>query len=36
MLKLDKSEQILVLRTVEQIRSSNADVGKELSGELRG
>ena len=36
MLKLDKSEQILVLRTVEQIKSSSAGVGKELAGELRG
>lgn len=36
MLKLDKSEQILVLRTVEQIKSSSAEIGKELAGELRG
>ena len=32
--RLDRSEQLLVLKTVEQIKSSNGDTGKELSGPL--
>lgn len=35
-LKLDRSEQILVLKTVERICSSRAAIGKHLAGELRG
>lgn len=36
LLKLDRSEQILVLKTVERILSSKAAIGKPLSAGLRG
>lgn len=33
--RLDRSEQLLVLKTVEQIKASEGAKGKELSGPLR-
>lgn len=34
--KLDRSEQILVLKTVERLKQSEVESGKLLSGELQG
>lgn len=34
--KLDRSEQILVLKTVERLKQSEVEIGKLLSGELQG